>query len=70
MNRTVYVLGHVVIEVAERPPGELAPLLGSGEFPLLTALTALMEPASEFAGADEFERGLAWVLDGIEADLG
>jgi AcrR family transcriptional regulator len=71
-----FVLGHVVFEVSERSATEareaaqpyIESLLATGEFPAVARRAAtggLNVPVSE----DQFERGLAWLLDGIAADI-
>jgi AcrR family transcriptional regulator len=81
-----YVLGHTMHErwnvfadadadgvATERTAAALgdspvyAELSGGGELPFLTAL---LQEAGDAAAADTFEQGLAWLLDGIERDLG
>jgi AcrR family transcriptional regulator len=71
-----FVLGHVIFEVGEHDArkGGLATrayvdsLLASGEFPeLAQAFPAIRAVAAE---ADQFERGLTWLLDGIAASIG
>lgn len=75
-----FVLGHAVFEIADRSGHEarrkarpyFESLLAAGEFPALAALLAgdaagaVLEPPYE----RQFERGLSWLLDGIEADTG
>ncbi|MFG1942458.1 TetR/AcrR family transcriptional regulator C-terminal domain-containing protein [Nonomuraea sp. NPDC048826] len=76
-----YVTGFVIREAAERAAPRrdgvsdaeraalaepyLRELVGRGEFP---RLAPLIEAGTPGAG-DSFERGLRWVLDGIEGDL-
>lgn len=74
-----YVLGHVVFEIVDRAGATarraarpyFESLLAGGEFPNLAALMStdaadeVMRPRYE----PQFERGLAWLLDGIAADL-
>lgn len=61
-----YVLGHVTAEVTRRPAlahPYTRMLLDGGEFPTLAPLVAGGLPRA----ADSFERGLTWLLNGIEA---
>lgn len=67
-----YVLGHAIFEVTNHDAAAdtamaqpyVADLLSTGEFPELSRM--LPDGLSYESG---FERGLAWLLDGIEADL-
>jgi hypothetical protein len=71
----VFVLGHVSFEVASRSVDTAAlgqqqyfdSLLASGDFPELSRMAA--EARSAIATEDEFERGLAWLLDGVAASI-
>jgi AcrR family transcriptional regulator len=78
-----YVLGHVAFEVADRNAFTerlaarpyVESLLATGEFPALSQLAsggmALVtdEPQYKPQYEPQFERGLAWLLDGIAADI-
>lgn len=74
-----FTLGHATFEIADRAGATVRrsvrpyfeSLLATGEFPALTRLLsgdhadAMGEPQYE----RQFERGLAWLLDGIEAGI-
>jgi AcrR family transcriptional regulator len=63
-----FVLGHVIGEVTRTPAGAFTQphtraLLSSGDYPILGRLLSGGPPSLD----DTFERGLTWLLDGIEA---
>jgi AcrR family transcriptional regulator len=63
-----FVLGHVIGEVTRGPADPFArpytrALLTSGDYPILGPLLSAGPPPLD----DTFERGLTWLLDGIEA---
>jgi AcrR family transcriptional regulator len=63
-----FVLGHVIGEVTRSPTDAFAQpytraLLASGDYPILGPLLSAGPPPLD----DTFERGLLWLLDGIEA---
>jgi AcrR family transcriptional regulator len=62
-----YVMGHVIREVTRHPTAVAHPytrqLLAGGEFPTLGPLIQRGLPSL----SDNFDRGLNWLLDGIEA---
>ena len=74
-----FALGHATFEIADREGAAarrsarpyFESLLATGEFPVLTGLLsddkagAVAEPQYE----RQFERGLAWLLDGIKAGI-
>jgi AcrR family transcriptional regulator len=69
-----YMLGHVMVEVAVRCRPEvslgerayLEELVRSGDYPRLAPLLRGNRPKRH----GDFERGLQWLLDGIERELG
>lgn len=65
------VLGHVIFELDSHSglveQASVQALLASGEFPRLAQVAAAARTAA--ATADDFERGLAWLLNGIEAQF-
>jgi AcrR family transcriptional regulator len=67
-----FVLGHVIFELGSHSglaeQAYVQALLASGEFPRLAQVAAAAKAAGATGG--EFERGLAWLLDGIEAQFG
>lgn len=66
-----FVLGHVIFELGSHSglteQAYVQALLASGEFPRLAQVAAAARTAG--AATDDFERGLAWLLDGIEAQF-
>jgi AcrR family transcriptional regulator len=71
-----YVIGHIGFEVANHSLAALSvaqqqyfdSLLATGDFPELSKLAA--EAVTSSGTEEEFERGLSWLLDGIEANVG
>lgn len=68
-----YMLGQVMVEILEDAKGGvsaaktyLREVADSGEFPRLAPLLKADWP---HGGLENFERGLTWLLDGIERDL-